>query len=99
MTLNLFQDTLKDKLYLKSASLKAKKTKLQSQIKQKEEAGEIRCEVDYEQLKIENKQCNEKFEDKNQELLKLKLSAGKTLQVLGVYKVCMSTATLYTVMP
>lgn len=56
-------------------------------MKQKEEAGEVRREVDFEQLKIENRQCNEKFEDKNQELLKLKLSAGNTLQILTVYKV------------
>ena len=56
-------------------------------MKQKEEAGEVRYEVDFEQLKIENRQCNDKFEYKNQELLKLKLSAGNTLQVLGLYKV------------
>ena len=56
-------------------------------MKQKEEAGEVHHEVDFEQLKIENRQCNNKFEGKNQELLKLKLSAANTLQVLSVYKV------------
>ena len=76
-----------DKLHLKNISLRQKKHKLQGQLKQKEEAGEVRQEVDFEQLKIENKQYNEKFEEKNQELLKLKLSAGKTLQVLNSYKV------------
>ena len=64
-----------------------KKRKLGSQLKAKEEAGEVRHEVDFEQLKIENKQFSEKFEEKNEELLKLKLSAGNTLQVLNSYKV------------
>ena len=75
------------KLALKNSSLRQKKSKLQSQLKQKEEAGEVRQEVDFEQLKIENKQYNEKFEEKNDELLKLKLSSGNTLQVLNSYKV------------
>ena len=54
---------------------------------QKEEAGEVRHEVDFEQLKIENKQFSERFEEKNQELLRLKLSAGNTMQVLNTFKV------------
>lgn len=76
-----------EKLWLKNSSLRVRRSKLQTQLKQKEEAGEVRHEVDFEQLKIENKQYNEKFEDKNQELLNLKLSAGNALQVLNVYKV------------
>ena len=75
-----------EKLWLKNSSLRVRRSKLQTQLKQKEEAGEVRHEVDFEQLKIENKQYNEKFEDKNQELLNLKLSAGNALQVLNVYK-------------
>ena len=59
---------------------------------QKEEAGEVRHEVDFEQLKIENKQFSERFEEKNQELLKLKLSAGNTMQVLNTFKVGWKTA-------
>ena len=76
-----------EKLWLKNSSLRVRRSKLQTQLKQKEEAGEVRHEVDFEQLKIENKQYNEKFEDKNQELLNLKLSAGNALQVLNTYKV------------
>lgn len=79
-------DLLVEKLRLKNASLKNKKRKLQMQLKQKEEAGEVRHEVDYEQLKIENKQFNDKCGEKNQELLNLKLKAGKTLQVLNMHK-------------
>ena len=65
-----------------------KKRKLGGQLKVKEEAGEVRSEVDFEQLKIENKQFSGKFDEKNEELLKLKLSAGNTLQILNSYKVC-----------
>lgn len=53
---------------------------------QKEESGEVRHEVDFKQLKIENKRYSEHYEEKNQELLKLKLTAGNTLQVLNSYK-------------
>jgi hypothetical protein len=76
-----------EKLWLKNSSLRVRRSKLQTQLRQKEEAGEVRHEVDFEQLKIENKQYNEKFEEKNQELLNLKLSAGSALQVLNVFKV------------
>jgi len=61
---------------------------------QKEESGEVRHEVDFKQLKIENKRYSEHYEEKNQELLKLKLTAGNTLQVLNSYKV--STHNTYT---
>ena len=75
------------KLASKNSGLHQNKSKLQGQLKQKEEAGEVRQEVDFEQLKIENKQYNEKFEEKNDELLKLKCSAISTSQVLNSHKV------------
>ena len=65
-----------------------KRRKLQYHLKQKEESGEVRHEVDFEQLKIENKQFAEKFEARNQELLQLKLKSGNAMQVLNSYKVC-----------
>ena len=49
--------------------------------------GEVLHEVDFNQLQIENKQYQEKIEERNQELLKLKLKAGNTQQVLNLYKV------------
>jgi hypothetical protein len=67
--------------------LRAKRRKLQSHLKQKEESGEVRHEVDFEQLKIENKQFAQKFDARNQELLQLKLKSGNTMQVLNSYKV------------
>lgn len=47
----------------------------------------MRHEVDFEQLKIENEQLRDRLEDKNKELLKLKLSSGNSMQVLNSYKV------------
>ena len=55
---------------------------------QKEEMGEVLHEVDFNQLKIENQQYLEKIDERNQDLLRLKLMAGNTLQVLNSYKVC-----------
>lgn len=39
--------------------------------------------VDFDQLKIQNQQFLEKVEERNAELIKLKLTAARTLQVSG----------------
>ena len=49
--------------------------------------------MDFEQLKIENEQLRERLEEKNQALLRLKLSSGNSMQVLNSYKV-RTTSTL-----
>ena len=54
--------------------------------------GEVLHEVDFNQLKIENQQYIEKIDERNQDLLRLKLMAGNTLQVLNTYKVRMHFA-------
>lgn len=54
---------------------------------QKEEMGEVLHEVDFNQLKIENSQYLEKIDERNQDLLRLKLMTGNVLQVLNTYKV------------
>ena len=51
--------------------------------------GEVLHEVDFNQLKIENEQYIEKIDERNQDLLDLKLRAGNALQVLNQYKVCL----------
>lgn len=43
--------------------------------------------MDFQQLKIENAQFLEKIDERNQELLQLKLTVGSSLQVLSFYKV------------
>ncbi|KAM3828682.1 cilia- and flagella-associated protein 263 isoform 2-T2 [Vipera latastei] len=52
----------------------------------KEELGEALHEVDFQQLKIENAQFLEKIDERNQDLLQLKLTVGNTLQILNFYK-------------
>ncbi|KAI8773473.1 coiled-coil domain-containing protein 113, partial [Biomphalaria glabrata] len=59
----------------------------------KEEMGEVLNEVDFNQLKIENQQYLEKIDERNQDLLRLKLMAGNTLQVLNSYKKKLLTLT------
>lgn len=75
------REALIEKLRLKNSTLKVQRQKLHMQLKQKEEMGEVLHEVDFQQLKIENSQYLEKIDEKNQELLRLKLMAGNTLQV------------------
>ncbi|XP_002741623.1 cilia- and flagella-associated protein 263-like [Saccoglossus kowalevskii] len=88
------RDTLIEKLRLKNSTLKVQKKKLQLQLKQKEEMGEVLHEVDFQQLKIENSQYLEKIDERNQDLLRLKLMAGNTLQVLNTYKKKLHTLTM-----
>lgn len=46
--------------------------------------------MDFDQLKIENQQYMEKIEERNNELLKLKLSTSRTVQVLNHLKSSLS---------
>ncbi|NWX13993.1 CC113 protein, partial [Aegotheles bennettii] len=80
------RDLLRQKLCLKNDLLKGYKKKLQQQLRQKEQVGETVCEVRLEQLQVRNAQYREKIDEKNQELLKLKATLGKTLQTLNFYK-------------
>ncbi|XP_033126093.1 coiled-coil domain-containing protein 113-like [Anneissia japonica] len=88
------RDTLIEKLRLKNSTLKVQKKKLHLQLKQKEEMGEVLHEVDFQQLKIENSQYLEKIDERNQDLLRLKLMSGNTQQVLNSYKKKLQTLTL-----
>ncbi|XP_006013003.1 coiled-coil domain-containing protein 113 isoform X2 [Latimeria chalumnae] len=80
------KETLTDKLRLKNAALKVQKKKVRMQLRQKEETEEVLHEVDFQQLKIENRQFLEKIDERNRDLLRLKLMAGNTMQVLNSYK-------------
>jgi predicted house-cleaning NTP pyrophosphatase (Maf/HAM1 superfamily) len=46
--------------------------------------------IDFDQLKIENQQYLEKIEERNNELLRLKLTTGKTVQVNTARAACVS---------
>uniref|UniRef100_A0A7S0UUC6 Cilia- and flagella-associated protein 263 n=1 Tax=Polytomella parva TaxID=51329 RepID=A0A7S0UUC6_9CHLO len=80
------KDATIDKLRLKNTTTKALITKLEHQLAHKEEMGEVLHLVDFDQLKIENQQYMEKIEERNSELLKLKLSTSRTVQVLNDLK-------------
>ncbi|KFP19708.1 Coiled-coil domain-containing protein 113, partial [Egretta garzetta] len=83
---NRQRDLLREKLRLKNYLLKDYKQKLQQQVRQKEQMGETLHEVRLQQLQVRNAQYQEKIDEKNQELLQLKLTSGKTVQVLSFYR-------------
>lgn len=56
--------------------------KLETKIRQKEQLAEGLHLIDFEQLKIENQSLNEKIEERNEELLKLRKKTTATVQVL-----------------
>ena len=55
--------------------------RLEQTVKQKEELAEGLHLIDFEQLKIENQALQEKIEERNEELLKLKRKITTTAQV------------------
>ncbi|PRP74071.1 hypothetical protein PROFUN_08695 [Planoprotostelium fungivorum] len=80
------KDNLIEKLKLKNLTLKNQCTKIEGQLQHKEDMGEVFLPIDFDQLKIENQQYLEKIEERNAELLNLKVTAGHTLRVLSNYK-------------
>jgi phage regulator Rha-like protein len=75
------KDTMIEKLRLKNSTIKAQISKMEHMLAHKEEMGEVLHLVDFDQLKIENQQYLEKIEERNQDLLRLKLSTSRTVQV------------------
>lgn len=67
---------------LENIKLKNKLKKREMQLKQKEELADGLHLIDFEQLKIENQTYNEKIEERNEELLKLRKKITTTVQVL-----------------
>lgn len=80
------RDSLIEKLKLKNTSMRKKKAKLLNELREKEELGEVLHEVDFKQLKIENKQYIEKIDEKNSEMIKLKKMVGMVTQTLNYRK-------------
>merc|ERR1711894_796291 len=67
---------------LENIKLKNKLKKKEMRLKSKEELAEGLHLIDFEQLKIENQTYNEKIEERNEELLKLRKKITSTVQVL-----------------
>ncbi|ESO03583.1 hypothetical protein HELRODRAFT_173287 [Helobdella robusta] len=69
------------KIRLHNNALKSKKKKLDMILKQKEEMGESLSTVDFDELIIENRKCVGSIEDKNKEMVEMKLSYSKVNQI------------------
>ena len=80
------KDSTIEKLKLKNTALKNQIQKLDKQLGEKEEMGEVLHVIDFDQLKIENQQYLEKIKERNKELALLKQTASKTVQVLNSLK-------------
>lgn len=87
------KEVLVEKLALKNTTYRTAIQKLEAQLAHKEEMGEVLHLVDFDQLKIENQQYLERIDAKNRELLQLKLSTGRTVQVLNDVKGRMASLT------
>jgi len=81
---------LADKLRLKNKTMKAARAKMEAQVKQKEEQGDSLHSIDFHQLQIKNSQFNQKIKERNDELLKLKLTTGRTVAILNSLKKSLS---------
>uniref|UniRef100_A0A7S0N630 CCDC113/CCDC96 coiled-coil domain-containing protein n=1 Tax=Pyramimonas obovata TaxID=1411642 RepID=A0A7S0N630_9CHLO len=71
-----------ERVRLKNITLRNQMKKLEAHLKAKEELAEGLHLIDFEQLKIENQSLNEKIEERNEELLKLRKKTTTTVQVL-----------------
>lgn len=67
---------------LKNIMLTAALKKLEAALREKEQLAEGLHLIDFEQLKIENQTLNEKIEERNEELQKLRKKTRTTVQVL-----------------
>lgn len=75
-----------DKLRLKNKAMKAHRSKMDAQVRHKEEQGDSLHSIDFHQLQIKNSQFNQKIKERNDELLRLKMTTGKTVQILNTLK-------------
>ncbi|XP_019381357.1 PREDICTED: coiled-coil domain-containing protein 96 [Gavialis gangeticus] len=71
---------------LENIKLKHKIEQLEARLKAQEELAEGLHLIDFEQLKIENQTYNEKVDERNEELLKLRKKVTTTVQVLTQLK-------------
>uniref|UniRef100_G1MX64 Cilia- and flagella-associated protein 263 n=1 Tax=Meleagris gallopavo TaxID=9103 RepID=G1MX64_MELGA len=79
------RDLMRQKLRLESNFLRSYKKKLQQQLRQKEQVGDVLHEVHAELLQVKKAQYEEEIDEKNKELQQLKLALEKT-QILDFWK-------------
>uniref|UniRef100_A0A7S1TXK9 Cilia- and flagella-associated protein 263 n=1 Tax=Phaeomonas parva TaxID=124430 RepID=A0A7S1TXK9_9STRA len=80
------RDAQIEKLRLKNTTLRNQIAKAEAQLRQKEEMGDVLHYIDFHQLQIENKQYLQRIEERNAELLRLKMTTGRTFQSLNSNK-------------
>jgi len=78
----LAKDAEMEKMRLKNINLRSMLRKLEGELHEKEKLAEGLHLIDFEQLKIENQTLNEKIEERNEELHKLRKKTTTTVQVL-----------------
>ena len=71
-----------ERVRLRNISLRTTYRKLERSLRAREQLAEGLHMIDFEQLKIENQTLNEKIEERNEELAKLKRKKTTTVQVL-----------------
>jgi hypothetical protein len=80
------RESLINKLRGRSSGFRSQIIHLDIQLKQKEEGGDTLNEIDFDELKIENKQFLDKIDEKNIELILFKRQVGKVTQLINHYK-------------
>ncbi|XP_019408112.1 PREDICTED: coiled-coil domain-containing protein 96 [Crocodylus porosus] len=80
------KDEMISQVRLENIKLKHKIEQLEARLKTQEELAEGLHLIDFEQLKIENQTYNEKVDERNEELLKLRKKVTTTVQVLTQLK-------------
>lgn len=80
------KDVIIEKLKLKNNNLKSQAYKIEQQLSAKDDTSDSLHYIDFHQLQIENKQFLSKIEERNQELLSMKLTTGKTIVSLNDHK-------------
>ncbi|XP_031471330.1 coiled-coil domain-containing protein 113 isoform X2 [Phasianus colchicus] len=79
------RDLTRQKLRLESNFLRSYKKKLQQQLRQKEQVGDMLHEIHAELLQVKKAQYEEEIDEKNKELQQLKLALEK-IQILNFWK-------------
>lgn len=75
-----------ENLKAKAKGLMAGIVKLEGQVRQKQEMGETLAPIDFDQLRIENHQYLQKIDEKNNEMLRLKMISTRTTTDLNERK-------------
>jgi len=84
--LELRREAEVEKVRLKNINLRMTLRKLEASLRAKEQLAEGLHLIDFEQLKIENQTLNEKIEERNEELHKLRKKNTANVQVLTHFK-------------